>query len=458
MSKDSRSPKKRTPRKGADVDSDSDDEINAYDDEGGQMIGDIYVPPPPPPPKYSGDSTGIRLIITYIENNDFKSYAGRQLLGPFHKSFTSIVGPNGSGKSNVIDSMLFVFGYRAQKLRSKKLSVLIHNSDTFPNCQRAEVTVHFALINDKGGNDFELIAGSEFKVSRTIHKDNSSYYAIDGRRVQFKEVSQLLQSHGVDLRYNRFLILQGEVEQIALMKPKAESENDNGMLEFLEDIIGCSRLKVPLFKLQERVEEKNVLRAEKLNRVKVVEKEKDSLLEARNEAVLFLETENQLAKKKNEFYQLQRAEAMEVRNEALSEYEKANEVYKEAMSKIEEVRKTKSDKETEVKLCHDKLVEISKKAEDYNESFKEAEKRDTEVRSKVKHTKAKGKKMEEDLNNEKKKLEDLMKVPEKCANEQEELSKRKEQLEEDKQKAEEHLSHVMGLIKEDTQQFQQKKD
>ena len=39
------------------------------------------------------------------------------MLGPFHKSFTSIVGPNGSGKSNVIDSMLFVFGYKASKIR-----------------------------------------------------------------------------------------------------------------------------------------------------------------------------------------------------------------------------------------------------------------------------------------------------------------------------------------------------
>jgi chromosome segregation ATPase len=32
------------------------------------------------------------------------------------QSFTSIVGPNGSGKSNVIDSMLFVFGFRANKM------------------------------------------------------------------------------------------------------------------------------------------------------------------------------------------------------------------------------------------------------------------------------------------------------------------------------------------------------
>lgn len=32
--------------------------------------------------------------------------------------------------------------------------------------------------------------------------------------------------------------VQGEVEQISLMKPKAEDKNDTGLLEYLEDIIG----------------------------------------------------------------------------------------------------------------------------------------------------------------------------------------------------------------------------
>lgn len=62
--------------------------------------------------------------------------------------FTSIVGPNGSGKSNVIDSMLFVFGYRARKIRSKKVSVLIHNSTHHQNIQSCTVSVHFELIKD----------------------------------------------------------------------------------------------------------------------------------------------------------------------------------------------------------------------------------------------------------------------------------------------------------------------
>lgn len=54
------------------------------DDEGGVRIGDIYIPPAPKP-ALTFDTTGPRLIITEIVNENFKSYAGQQILGPFHK-------------------------------------------------------------------------------------------------------------------------------------------------------------------------------------------------------------------------------------------------------------------------------------------------------------------------------------------------------------------------------------
>lgn len=66
------------------------------------------------------------------------------------QSFTCIVGPNGSGKSNVIDAMLFVFGFRANKIRSKKLSVLIHNSERHQGITSCTVKVHFQRIIDTG--------------------------------------------------------------------------------------------------------------------------------------------------------------------------------------------------------------------------------------------------------------------------------------------------------------------
>ena len=60
---------------------------------------------------------------------------------------------------------------------------------------------------------------------------------------------------------------QGEVEQIAQMKPKAQSEHDDGMLEFLEDIIGTSALKEPIEDLNKRVEELGEARTEKVGAV-----------------------------------------------------------------------------------------------------------------------------------------------------------------------------------------------
>ena len=44
--------------------------------------------------------------------------------------------------------MLFVFGYRANKIRSKKICELIHNSNEYPNCNSCSVSVHFQEIID----------------------------------------------------------------------------------------------------------------------------------------------------------------------------------------------------------------------------------------------------------------------------------------------------------------------
>jgi structural maintenance of chromosome 4 len=95
-----------------------------------------------------------RIVLTYLILNNFKSYAGRQEVGPFHATFSSVVGPNGSGKSNVIDSLLFVFGFRASKMRQGKVSALIHNSAQYPNLEFCEVAVHFHEVMDQVCSQF----------------------------------------------------------------------------------------------------------------------------------------------------------------------------------------------------------------------------------------------------------------------------------------------------------------
>ena len=117
------------------------------------------------------------------------------------------------------------------------------------------------------GETYEAVPGSDFTITRVAFRDNSSKYYINDRLSNFTEVTKKLKGKGVDLDNNRFLILQvgnlsygtlvfqmcfylsgslcacfqGEVEQISLMKPKAQGPHDEGFLEYLEDIIGTNK-------------------------------------------------------------------------------------------------------------------------------------------------------------------------------------------------------------------------
>ena len=61
------------------------------------------------------------------------------------------------------------------------------------------------------------------------------------------------------------------------MKPKASNEHEEGLLEYLEDIIGTSKYKNPIEELNQQVEQLNEERDEKIVRLKIVEKDKKSM-------------------------------------------------------------------------------------------------------------------------------------------------------------------------------------
>lgn len=227
-----------------------------------------------------------RLMIKQIVLENFKSYGGRKLIGPFHKSFSSIVGPNGSGKSNTIDALLFVFGKRAKKMRLNKVSELIHASTGLTKLPSAKVEVVFQDIIDTGtgAEDYKVVPGSELSVGREAFRNNQSKYYVDGKPSNFTEVTALLRKRGVDLEHNRFLILQGEVEQISLMKPKAQTPHEEGLFEYLEDIIGSNRYLELIEEAEKVVKDLTEQRQEKLNRLRVAERERESLDGPRKEA------------------------------------------------------------------------------------------------------------------------------------------------------------------------------
>uniref|UniRef100_A0A673BI80 Structural maintenance of chromosomes protein n=1 Tax=Sphaeramia orbicularis TaxID=375764 RepID=A0A673BI80_9TELE len=421
-----------------------------------EILGSI---PPPPPPAMTNEPGAPRLMITHLVNRNFKSYAGEQILGPFHKRFSCIIGPNGSGKSNVIDSMLFVFGYRAQKIRSKKLSVLIHSSDKHKDVQSCTVEVHFQKIIDKEGDDYEVIPNSKFYVSRTANKDNSSAYHINGKKATFKDVGALLRSHGIDLDHNRFLILQGEVEQIAMMKPKGQTEHDEGMLEYLEDIIGSCRLKEPIQTLARRIELLNEQRGEKLNRVKLVEKEKNALEGEKNKAVEFLTLENDIFKLKSQLCQYYVNDLQKRLVDKEQEKQKILEDTKELPEKNAKISAEMEKMNQELKMWKSKMMHCKMYyIETQKEKFTQLDLQDVEVREKIKHSKSKNKKLQKQLEKEKEKLEEVRGVPASSEKAISEATARKEGLEKQKVKEEEKLKEVMESLKEETSGLQQDKE
>ncbi|XP_023033917.2 structural maintenance of chromosomes protein 4 isoform X2 [Drosophila willistoni] len=433
------------------------DEALIFDDEeGGTRIGDIYIPPPVPP-YCSMESTGSRLIIKKIVNQNFKSYAGGVELGPFHQSFSAIIGPNGSGKSNVIDSMMFVFGCRANRIRCKRVSTLIHSSSMFPKLNSCSVAVHFELVVDNGDGTCETVSNSQFVVERTAMRDNSSYYQINGKRAQLKDVAKLLKNHNVDLEHNRFLILQGEVESIAMMKPKGQSENETGMLEYLEDIVGTVRYIKPLAQINQRVEQLTTDRTEKHNRCKLAEREMKDLEQPFNEAVEYLRKENEFVRTKNWVTQ----KYISLKKKKLEEYTKEHESCTEDLKTHDEgtaaLKKERTEKEEIIRKEIEAYEALVKKREAIKKKLVNAERVCTEVQSTMESTNKQRKKDKAQIEKNEKELEELQRLPQKNQKEIDECNHKLERLEREKVTLNEELEKQLDELKNKSEPLTEKR-
>ncbi|XP_043080239.1 structural maintenance of chromosomes protein 1A isoform X1 [Puntigrus tetrazona] len=146
--------------------------------------------------------------LKLIEIENFKSYKGRQIIGPFHK-FTAIIGPNGSGKSNLMDAISFVLAEKTSNLRVKTLKDLIHGAPVGkPAANRAFVSMVYCEDN-----------GDECTFTRVII-GSSSEYRINNKVVGLSDYSEELEKLGILIKARNFLVFQGAVESIAMKNPK----------------------------------------------------------------------------------------------------------------------------------------------------------------------------------------------------------------------------------------------
>lgn len=203
--------------------------------------------------------------VQFLELENFKSYAGKQRIGPF-TSFTSVIGPNGSGKSNLMDAISFVLGVQSRDLRSHQMRDLIHRppeaTTTSASSRRStgalscRVTIVYlhqpqhihsernTRNNNEGddGDDSEesdsLTSDTTIRFSRTINPSGQGSYLVNDKTVSFPEYCRRLESIGVLVQARNFLVFQGDVETLARKSP-AElidlMENVSGSAEFRQE-------------------------------------------------------------------------------------------------------------------------------------------------------------------------------------------------------------------------------
>ena len=193
------------------------------------------------------------------------------------------------------------------------------------------------------------------------------------------------------------------------MKPKAATEHEEGLLEYLEDIIGTNKYIEKIEESGKAVDVANDLCAEKVVRVKAAEKEVQALSEEKEEAEKFIRKENELKIKKAELYQIMKFQAERQVEKLTEKLEKVQIELKEESEKNEE--KCLEIEEIEKNLK--KLIEENdKKEEEISIILKKLtslEKEDIKLQETRKHLKNKLKNLTKSLADESKNRNSILK-------------------------------------------------
>uniref|UniRef100_A0A3Q1H392 SMC hinge domain-containing protein n=1 Tax=Anabas testudineus TaxID=64144 RepID=A0A3Q1H392_ANATE len=135
-------------------------------------------------------------FLKQLDVENFKSWRGKQLLGPFLR-FNCIIGTNGSGKSNVMDALSFAMGERAASLRVKHLRDLIHGAHIGqPVSDTARVSMSYCDDEEQ-----------ETVFCRSVAGD-SSEYRINGVHVTLAKYLEELEKIGIVTKARNCLVFQ----------------------------------------------------------------------------------------------------------------------------------------------------------------------------------------------------------------------------------------------------------
>ncbi|CEG35904.1 structural maintenance of chromosomes [Plasmopara halstedii] len=306
--------------------------------------------------------------IARLELENFKSYGGNHVIGPFQR-FTAVIGPNGSGKSNLMDAISFVLGVHSRQLRSNQLRDLVHRapSDSATTDRSAFVTLVYELSTDETPPSKSLAVQSQQKevhFTRLISEKGVGSYRIDNQDVTSDIYQNQLKEIGILVKARNFLVFQGDVESIASKSP-AE------LTKLFEQISMSDELKNEYERLSDEkdVAEESTIFAYK--RKKGLVAEKRLVKEQKEEAEQFrqkLEALNNLRVEHYLWQLFQVHEDIKQRQETIQHYQETGHI---CVQKEEAETQTYQDKKKElmaslreVKINRERLQDVQNEMED----------------------------------------------------------------------------------------------
>lgn len=182
--------------------------------------------------------------LKHLEIENFKSYRGHQVIGPFN-AFTAVIGPNGSGKSNLMDAISFVLGVRSAQLRSSQLKDLIFRGRKMGRAEDDDGAASETDEEDQGEGTatkasvtaiYEDGKGYEHRFQRSITVSGSSEYRYNGRAIQYAQYNAKLEQFNILVKAKNFLVFQGDVEAVA-------SQGSKELSRLIDQISGSLELK-----------------------------------------------------------------------------------------------------------------------------------------------------------------------------------------------------------------------
>jgi chromosome segregation protein len=194
-----------------------------------------------------------------------------------------VVGPNGCGKSNIIDAVRWVLGEsKASELRGESMQDVIFNGSTHRKpAGRASVELVFDNSHGKAAGQWSQYA--EIAVKRTLTRDGTSTYYINGQPVRRRDIQDIFLGTGLGPRAYA-IIGQGMISRIIESRPEE-------LRVFLEEAAGVSKYKERRRETENRLSDTR----ENLQRVEDILRELNANLEK-------LEAQAAVA---NRFHQLQ---------------------------------------------------------------------------------------------------------------------------------------------------------